>query len=331
MVRNTTVLLIACLGIADAQAPVFRMETRVVQVPVSVTLGNGRNVEDLRARDFRLLDDGVPQKIALDRFDTGVAPISLGIAIQTAGISTPALAKIRRIGGMIQPLVIGSRGEAAVVTFDSEVKWLQDFTPDSGKIQDAVKSLAAHSDAQARMFDAIVEVADRMKQRSGRKVLLLISESRDRGSKAGFEQAVEAVQREGIEVFGAHYSAYATAMLAKPADLPDTTSTPTTSVAGPPGPPTVGILGIFTELARLGKTNAIQALTQATGGADFPFLKARGIEKAIEKLGAEVHSQYFLSFMQRADTARPGMHRIDVSVPERGDLRLRFRQGYWVE
>jgi hypothetical protein len=61
-------------------------------VPVSVTDKSGRAEEGLSARDFRLLDDGVPREVTLDTFDTGVAPISLVIAIQTSGISGPALA-----------------------------------------------------------------------------------------------------------------------------------------------------------------------------------------------------------------------------------------------
>jgi hypothetical protein len=67
---------------------------------------------------------------------------------------------------------------------------------------------------QARMLDAIVQVADRMQERKGRKVVLLISESRDRGSETTFQQAVEAVERQGIEVFAATYSAYATSLIA---------------------------------------------------------------------------------------------------------------------
>ena len=99
------------------------------------------SVDGLAARDFKVLDDGVRQEVTVDDFITGLAPISLAIAIQTSGISTPALTKVRRIGGMIQPLVIGQRGEAAIVTFDSEIKWLQDFTSDDDKIRDAVKKL----------------------------------------------------------------------------------------------------------------------------------------------------------------------------------------------
>jgi VWFA-related protein len=273
-----------------APTPGFRSETRIVQVPVSVTDVRGRSVEGLAARDFLVLSDGIKQDVTLDSFDTGVAKISLAIAVQTSEISTPALTKIRRIGDMIQPLVIGSGGEAAVVSFDDKVTWLQDFTPDSAAIQRAVKNLKPGSYVDARMFDAVAEVSDRMKQRSGRKVLLLISESRDRGSKIKFEQAMEAVGSQGIEVFGAHYSAYATAWIARPEDLPDS--------------PGENLLAIFTELGRLGKVNAIEALTQGTGGSDYPFLKERGVESAIEKLGVEVHSQYILSF--RREGSRRG-------------------------
>ena len=329
MTRHCAVLVLCGFGITAAQDRSFRVETKVVQVPVTVTDAKGRNVEGLTARDFTVLDDGVQQPITLDTFGTGVAPISLAIAIQTSGISTPALAKIRRIGGMIQPLVTGMRGEAAVLGFDNRVRWLQDFTPESENIQRAVKNLRPGSATQARMFDAVAEVAERMKQRKGRKVLLVILESRDRGSETKFERAMEAIGRNGIEVFGAHYSAYATAFAAKPQDLQDTSSTPATDSSGPDGPPQAGFLAIFSELARLGKTNAIQALTEASGGSDYPFLKERGVEKAVEKLGVEVHSQYILGFPQARNAA--GMRQIEVLVPDRIDFRVRARRTYWAD
>lgn len=323
----------ALLGLLPAQNAPFRVQTKVVQVPVRVTDKEGRNIDGLRAKDFDVRDDGVRQEITADDFFTGLAPISLVIAVQTAGISTPALTKIRRIGGMIQPLVTGARGEVAVLTFDRDVKWAQDFTRDDAKIAQAVKSLKVGSAMQrARLLDAIAEAAGRMKDRKGRKMLLLISESRDRGSETPFEQAVEAVERQGIEVFGAHYSAYATTLIAKPEDLPDVTAPPTTPIN--PAEPlystgSVDLLGMLVELGRLAKTNTIDALTRATGGSDYPFLKERGIEDAIQKLGAEVHSQYILSFPQR-DNA-PGLHQIQVSVQGRGDLKIRARSSYWAE
>jgi VWFA-related protein len=325
--------LICWLGSLTAQTESFRVQTKVVQVPVSVLDRQGRNVDGLAASDFAVFDDGLQRKVTLDDFNTGLPSISLAIVVQTSGISTPALAKIRRIGGMIQPLVIGAQGTAAVVAFDSKVKWMRDFTSDDTEIQNAVENLKVGSGTdQARMLDAIAEVAGRMKQRTGRKVLLLISESRDRGSETTFQQAMEAMQRQGIEVFGAHYSAYATTSTAKPKDLPDSSSLPTISIDPSDEPEcfcTVQISPMFVELARLGKINAIQELTLETGGSDYAWEKERGVDNAIEKLGMEVHSQYILSFSRHENAT--GMHRIEVSLPSRGDLRVRSRRAYWAD
>lgn len=327
MFQRAALCLICTLGPLTAQSPTFRTQSNVVTAPVSVSDKHGKPVEGLSVNDFKLLDDGVPRDLTLDVFDTGVAPISLAIAIQSAGISTPALKKIRRIGSMIQPLITGARGQAAVLTFDSEVKWVQDFTSDSGLLQDAVEDLMPFRNSQARMLDAIAAVADRMKDRKGRKVLLLISETRDRGSTIKFPQAMEALQREDIEVFAAHYSAYSTAFTSKPEDLQQLHDRPAPNTDGPDPPPMPNPGSILSELARLGKTNVVQTLTQATGGADFPFATEKGIQHSIENLGVEIRSQYILSFRIPADAA--GEHRLEVTVPGHPDYRIRARQAYW--
>jgi VWFA-related protein len=220
---------------------------------------------------------------------------------------------------MIQPLVTGTKGQAAVVTFDKEIKWLQDFTRESAKISNAVKGLKAAPAEGARMFDAIMQVAERMQKRPGRRVLLLISESRDQGSETRLQQALQVVEREGIEVFGAHYSSNAMSWISKPEDFPQQNELNEM---------------FFAQLERLATSNPVQALALATGGADSAFLKERGIEDAIQKLGAEVHSQYILSFPQRGSAAgsdAEALHQIEVSVPNRPDLRIRSRRVYWAD
>jgi len=312
-------LLCGALTLA-AQQPPFRTEIRVVQVPVTVSDAKTANVEGLKARDFQVLDDGMRRDITLDTFGVGAAPISLVIAVQTAAISRPALAKVRRIGSMIQPLIIGRRGEAAVVTFDDEINWRLNFSSNPEAIQKTIKAIEAvpsQNKPQARMLDTVVDAADLMKDRKGRRVMLIVSESKDRGSHAHLEQAVEAVEREGVEVFAASYSASATTWIANPDDLPP--------------PSGVDYLSVFTELFRLGRTNHSLALTQATGGSDYTFLREQGIEKAIENLGVDVHSQYILSFPLPGPEASKGMHHIEVSTPNRVDLRVRARQAYWLD
>lgn len=287
---------LVCLAALVAQETPIRVQTKLVEAPVSVTTGDGKFVEGLTARDFRVLDDGVEREIAADVFDGGAARISLVIAIQTSAVPKPAMETIRRIGGMIQPLVIGRRGEAAVMTFDREIAWARDFTADSRAIQRAVQEVENGSPLEAHLYDAVAAAADRLREREGRKVLLLISDNRDRGSDTKPEEAVGAVERAGIEIFAAHYAP----------------------------PPNASPWGTKPKAP-----DAIQTLAEATGGRDYPFVKAGGIEKAIEDLGVEIHSQYIVSFPQPSDSG--GRHRIIISAPNRGDVSLRWRQAYWTD
>lgn len=317
MTARGAMLMLVCLA-GQAQEPVrppdiFRVESKVVQVPVIVTDKLGRNINALRAADFEVLDNGVPQTVTLDDFSSGLPPISLVVAVQCSRTSQLALPDIRRIAAMIQPLITGARGEAAVLAFDREIRWVQDFTRNEEKIYDAMKSLKTGAGG-ARIFDALTEAAERLSPRKGRKVMLLISQSNDSGSHIKLKDAIQTAERDGIEIFAAHYSAYAMSWIARSEDFPDK--------------PTLDQM-FYTELARLGSANHSKALAFATGGVDYSFARQQGLDKAIEQLGAEVHSQYILSFPQHEDT--PGVHRIGVSIPGREDLRIRARLSYWVE
>jgi hypothetical protein len=102
-----------------------------------VTDHKGHSVDGLRAEDFVVRDEGKVQKIRMDTSDTVLAPVSVVVAVQASGISAVAIAKIQKVGAMIQPLIAGDRGRAAVITFDSEVTVQQGFTSDGTKIRSA--------------------------------------------------------------------------------------------------------------------------------------------------------------------------------------------------
>jgi len=120
------------------------------------------------------------------------------------------------------------------------------------------------------------------------------------------------VEREDIQVFSAHYSAYAMSWIAKPEDFPDK--------------PELDAM-FFAELASIGPTSHVKALARATGGTDYSFARQEGIENAISRLAVEVHCQYMLTFPQREHSF--GMHRIEVSLVGRDHLLVRARQAYW--
>src|SRR5437899_4823307 len=92
-----------------AQDTVIRTNVPLVFVPVTVTDKKGKPIDGLTVDNFVLSDDGARQKIRVDTSDTVLAPVSLVIAMQCSGIAAAELAKIQRVGGMIQPLITGER------------------------------------------------------------------------------------------------------------------------------------------------------------------------------------------------------------------------------
>jgi VWFA-related protein len=175
-------------------------------------------------------------------------------------------------------------------------------------------------------------------------VLLLISESRDRGSKATLEAVSIAAESADVAMYAATYSLMKTAFTSKsqvgPPPAPPHAQTPSEALGTPSGTPQTKLnpkdipkeqkadLGAgIRDLLRLHKTNDTQALAAVTGGIAFPFTRQKGLEDAIEKLGVELHSQYTLSFVP--EDSAPGYHKLDVRIVRPGQFRIRARPGYW--
>ncbi len=344
-------MVLAFAALLAAQEPRFDVRSRLVLVPVTVTDLEGHPIDGLEGSDFLLFDNGRPQKATVDTIDTGVAPVALVIAVQTSGISAAALEKVRKIAAMIQPLITGDRGCAAVVSFADRVTWRQECTKDPNELERAFHELQPvlrpGEDKAARMLDAVQSAVENLRRRlNARRVLLLISESRDRGSETALDVATIAAQSAGVTVYAASYSAFKTAFTSKlPVSVPRRPLKPKTPndntgiVNGnPPGknnpfpktpPPEqqVDPIGAIGELARLNKTNDAEVLAKSTGGATFPFTRQTALEGAIEKLGAELHRQYVVSFVPEAST--PGYHTLEVRLARPGEFRIRARPGYW--
>jgi VWFA-related protein len=342
-------LLVAFAGALAAQPSRFGVRSRLVLVPTTVTDANGRSIDGLEASNFLVYDNGHRVRVGVDTIDTGVAPIALIIAVQTSGISAAALEKARHIGSMIQPHVTGERGCGGLVTFAEHVAWLAECTKDADVLGRAFDKLAPEEHNKGRMLDAVAAAVDRLKkQPNARRILLLISESRDRGSETKLEAATVAAQTAGVTVYALTYSAFRTAFTSKaPVSRPKEKNEPKTPVkdaqdtfgtwngqpaskynpkTSPPAAQRPDLLAGIQELAHLSMENSAEVLTAATGGRTFSFTRQKALEEGILKLGAEIHSQYLLSFAPVDST--PGYHRLEVRLA-RPDAHIRARPGYW--
>ncbi len=313
--------------------------------PVSVADRNGDNVDGLRPDQFHLFDNGKEQDIHVD---VAFPPISLVIAVQCNDRVETVLPQIQKIGGMIQNLVLGDQGEAAVLAFDSRIRVLQGFTSDSTKISVALKEIHAGS-SQNRMIDAVEEASRLLRSRpkSHRRIILLLSETRDRSSEARLKETLIEVQLANVDVYTVDISRFVTSLMAKPdpgyIDNRPPAMTPLPSGV-PATPNTVmqatGSLGgsaefvplmveVFKDAKAIFKQNPSEVFTKGTGGEQFGFMRQRGLEEAIQRLGADLHSQYMLSYNPN-NKEEGGFHEIKVEIAGRKDVTVRTRPGYWL-
>ncbi len=196
----------------DADA-IFKSGTTVVIVPTTVRNRNNEVIDGLQLQDFELYDNNKLQKINADVRDE---PLSLVVAVQRSSNLTEVLPKIQRIGSMLQQLLAGQDGEVAVVGFDHRVIVMQDFTNETAKISEAMQKMTPGS-AEHGVVDA-VDFSIRMlvKRKSDRRrVLLLISEKRDKGSELRLREALTAAQFANVSIYSLDISTIVAALTDK--------------------------------------------------------------------------------------------------------------------
>jgi len=311
--------LLGLSGLSAGQDTTIRTTVPLVIVPASVTDSHGRSIDGLAANDFVLLDDGVRRRIRVDASDQVIAPLRVVVAIGASDVSRSALLKIRKVGIMIPEAVVGANGEAAVLQYDDEIRVTQEFTRNPDAIKQAFLAVKPSGSIDGRMLDAVDKALDMVNSRQGmrRAAILVIGESKDRGSKTKLDTLLDKLQRSGTTVYGLSYSAYLT---------PFTTSASEYQAANG-GYPTDYIFAIK-QLARLAKRNAMEALVTTSGGRHLSFETKGKLENDLLALGKEVHSRYYISFTP-VETGEPVFHRLKISIQGNTSAVVHARPGYW--
>ncbi len=328
-----------------------RLKVRValVNTPVTVRDGSGQMIHDLEPRNFVVTDDGVRQKIS--HFDLGGDPLSLVILVETSSRVTTMLPEIRKTGILLTQTVMGPSGEAAIVGFNDEVDKLQDFTADDDVIERTVNGLQEGTSG-SRLYDAMAVGVEMLTSRpqptsqtaGRRRVLLILSEATDVGSGTKLGEVLRQAQLANITIYSVGLSTTRAELQSKN-QKQRISATPPGVFGQPPLPGTVqtptseeqrygniDVLALAVWAVQHAenqiKDHALETAAVATGGAHLATFRDRSIEKAIDEIGGELHSQYSLSYTPTG-TGEMGYHEIKVSV-DRAGVKVRARPGYYL-
>lgn len=314
-----TVLVAILAGTSGAQEPTFHAQSNVVTVPVLVRDAEGKAVYGLQASDFVVQDEGVAQTVVMDEASES-EPISVVIAVQTGRRAFREFPRMRGLSALLEPVFAQAESRVALVEFDDAVRLAQNFSHSPVGIDAALQQLEP-GDGGAAILDAVqfsVRLLENSPQRH-RRVLLLISETRDHGSHAAkIEDVVAAVGNSNVVVYALPFSPSWSQVL-------DTERGSNKDE----GRTTGDLLAPLMMASQAVRRNTPRAVAKMTGGEYEMFSSRKSFERLMTEFTNHLHSRYLLSFEPK--NPHPGLHAIRVELKDPEKRTVLARTSYWAE
>ncbi len=276
----------------------FKVNVKLVNVFASVTDGSGSPVSSLKEEDFQVFEDGKPQKIAVFHRESEL-PLSIVVAIDST-LSTRSDQKLelesaRRFAHAILRPIDG----LSLFQFSEIVYQVTDFTSDVRVIDRAINHV--RPGAATALYDALYLGSDKLLDRRGRKVMVVITDGGDTVSKTTYKEALREAQQAEVIVYS------------------------------------VIIVPIENSAGRdIGGEHALIQLSRDTGGKYFYASGLQQLDAAFRKISDELRTQYLIAYYPSTRLADSDYRRIEIKVdpntkdyPSPADLQIRHRSGYY--
>lgn len=196
-------------------APAIRVDVNVVNVLCTVSDKRGALITDLKKEDFEIRENGRKQKIRYFARDTDL-PLTIAMLMDVSGSVREAVESERVAAGRFFDAVIRPTDHALLLGFSSTLVLWQDFTSSTERLRTALSKLHAvpfHGLPQdggpmpgTLLYDAVYQTAmGKLKGVPGRKMMLIVSDGLDNGSRMHIEEALEAAQETNTIVYAICY------------------------------------------------------------------------------------------------------------------------------
>ena len=182
---------------AEREPSTFRLDVKLIEIPVSVKDLHDRPVLGLAQGGFRLFEDGAEQQIvAFSRVD---APVSAGLVFDSSGSMRHRIQDSR--AAVEQFLKTSMPGDDfSLVTFADKPELAAAFTPDFNEI--SRRLAATHARGWTAMNDAIrLSIEEMRRAANPRRVLLVLSDGGDNNSRYSEGELLSLVRESDVRVY----------------------------------------------------------------------------------------------------------------------------------
>lgn len=279
----------------EADGGTLRVNVRLVNVFTTVTDSHGAPVSNLTKDDFKILEDGIPQKISI--FDReSELPLSIALAVDTSESTRRDMKLETASAKKFVHSILRPQDRLALFEISEDILQRTRYTADVRSIDHGIDDL--QKGAGTSLYDAIYLAADTLLDRQGRKVMVLITDGGDTTSHTDYAAALRHAQEAEAIVYS------------------------------------IIIVPIAADAGRnTGGEHALIQVSKDTGGKYYYAESIEQLDQAFRQISDELRTQYLLAYYPVRRLSDSSFRRIIVEVtrkePEVGQFEVRHRAGYF--
>jgi VWFA-related protein len=294
----------------DDLEPSIKVDVDVVNILASVRDKRGALIPNLGKDDFTVLEDGKSQPIKYFTKETDL-PLTIGLLVDVSRSQENLIGIERNAASQFFSQVLRKKDEAFLISFGEEAELLQDYTQSSRLLNQGLNELRVSSGVggltpgpvptagQPRgtvLYDAVYLAAnDKLRGEVGRKVIVVITDGVDEGSRVTMNSAIEAAQKADAVIYSIDYQ--------------------DSAFYGPFG-------------GGGGGSGVLHKMSDETGGRVYKVDRKHTLEQVFQELQEEMRSQYSIGYTPTNDRKDGSYRRLDVKLSNK-DLKAQARKGYY--
>ncbi|MFC5863985.1 hypothetical protein ACFPT7_16895 [Acidicapsa dinghuensis] len=305
---------------APASLPLIGASSNLVLTPVLVRSASGDMVSGLSAGDFRVTDNGQPQKIQADHVD--MDRVALVVVMQVGSRVPMQLQSYQTLTGLVSAMFGSSIPHVALVTFDSHIEETWNFPDRFDGLKYAFRNPGS-GDAGAAVIDALNGAAGLLKaQPIGlRRVILLLSQPQDEHSLITPAAVARQLGENNITVYSMAFKPRTSNRIHKQ-------KRPKKEKMSPASDEATYAKAEFDRIVSRLQTDTSAESADLTGGEHIWLDDADLLQNVLATLRTDFANTYLLSFYP--DSSQPGFHSIHVQLKKKlSENTLVARQAYW--
>jgi len=271
---------------------VVRISSNLVPIPASVVDKRGNAIVNLKLDDFELRVDGEMRPLSdLNRSETSVR---LTMLFDNSGSLDAAREFEKQAAIRFFRKVLRAKDEAAIYSIETDSYLAQPLTHDIIRLEQTI-AMFGRPEGGTSLFDAIIGAANYLRPYSGRRVIVIVSDGIETTSHVSeFETVVQQVLADDCQIYVVQTGLYEGA-----------------------------------NLRALAAERRMEELSGQTGGAVYLPKTTDQLDVAFDQIAADLAQQYVLSYYPSSEQRDGRLHKLDLRVKSRNDVRIRSRKGYY--